>query len=190
MISKKNIPKVKRFLIPKDFLLYRTSFNKGILQPTRCEDTGKFGTYFATMPCIALGMALEYESDMTFSIYKLKKDLKAIEGKYGYRYLFPERHFDSEGEIRIDVDALSDENVNHFETGIYPIADFETYFPDKFVFDEKWYDGEFFINDKDLKYVQIVENYDLSYKKLKKEWVKKLPFSRCEMFEKSLEYSK
>jgi hypothetical protein len=188
MVLKYKVPKIKYYKIPKGFLLFRTSFNEGILKPTKCEDTGKFGTYFSNIPCIALGMALEYKSNMTFSIYKLKKDIKVIEGKYSYRYLFPKKHFDSEGKINY-LNAFEDENVNHFEAGVYPTVA-NKYFDETIISDEKWYDGELFINDKDLQFVEIVKNYTVSWKKLGKEWLKKIPFSRCEIFEESLTYFK
>jgi hypothetical protein len=189
MVLKYKVPKIKYYKIPKGFLLFRTSFNEGILKPTKCEDTGKFGTYFSNIPCIALGMALEYKSNMTFSIYKLKKDIKVIEGKYSYRYLFPERYFDCNGKMRKNIDSLEDENVNHFNSKVYPIASAK-FFPQNFIKDEKWYDGELFINDKDLKFVKNIKNYTLSWKKLEKEWLKKQTFFRYEFFEKSLTYFK
>jgi hypothetical protein len=188
MVLKYEIPKIKNYKIPKDFLIYKTSLKEDNLKPEKCINTGKFGIYFATIPCVALRNVFEYKSDMIFSIYKLKKDLKASEGKYSYRYLFPKKHFDSEGKINY-LNAFEDENVNHFEAGVYPTVA-NKYFDETIISDEKWYDGELFINDKDLQFVEIVKNYTVSWKKLGKEWLKKIPFSRCEIFEESLTYFK
>jgi hypothetical protein len=177
---------VKFLKIPRGTLLFRTSFSKNPLTPTKCEDTDKIGVYFSTIPSIALGMALEYKSNMFFNIFKLKKDLNAIEGKYSFRHINPERYFDAYNNFIPNVSIIPNENVNHFEAHVYPIIEIDGIKSNDFIKDELPTDGELFISTRDLGKVQLLETFAVDWNKLANEWREKQPFFRDEMFKGSL----
>ena len=175
---------------PKGTLLYRTSFFRGPLVPTNDRDTGKVGLYFATVPSIALGMAIEYKANMYYMIFKLTKDLRAIKGKYDeYVLINPERHFDKNGNrIFDDVETdLATENVNHFAADIYPVID-DPYIWSRrgFMYDENQSrDGELFINKDDLRHVKLLETRTVDWRKIAMLWKQRQPFSRKESFKEA-----
>jgi hypothetical protein len=168
--------------IPKGTVLYRTSFTSGPLAPTKCGDTDKVGLYFATVPAVALGMALEYKSNMYFNTFELRKPIIAIDGKYNFRMIHPERYFDRNNNFICNVDLIPSENVNHFEAHVYPIIRIDGLESYRFLRDEKPTDGELFIKKGDLKKVRLMETHTVDWRLLAKSWMKKQPFSRKEMF--------
>jgi hypothetical protein len=168
--------------IPKGTLIYRTSFTVGPLTPTKCGDTDKVGLYFSTIPSVALGMSLEYKSNMYFNVFKLSEPIVAIDGKYSFRMIHPERYFDKNNKFICNVDLIPNENVNHFEAKVYPVIDIpgiETY---DFLRDELPIDGELFITTPDLRKVKWLETRTVNWRLLANAWLRKQPFSRKEMF--------
>lgn len=181
------IEKPQYIRIPKGTLLYRTSFFRGPLVPTNDRDTGKVGLYFATVPSIALGMALEYKADMYYMIFKLTKDLRAIKGKYEYVLINPERHFDKDEKRIFNVETdLATENVNHFANELYPIFEDQSLMGYDFMYDENLErDGELFINKDELRHVKRLETHTVDWKKIAKLWKQRQPFSRTESFKEA-----
>ncbi len=79
-----------------------------------CEDTHKFGLYFANKPIISLAMCIEYDKLMELGIFKVTKNIDGIiKGKYAFRDINPERYFKDDGTMIPNVNPLPEENVSH-----------------------------------------------------------------------------
>lgn len=138
--------------LPSGSYLYRASFIEGLV-PVEDPDTGKTGLYFSNYPILALSMCLEYNSNMKFNIYKIKKSVDLQDGKYSFRSIHPERYYTSTGEFIPNVNIVDDENIDHFDNLAFPIV---TY---KFVYDENL--GEVFLSKDSLNCLELVRSYDL-----------------------------
>ena len=151
---------VKSVILPKGSLLYRTQSEKYDcnLQSSECEDTGKFGTYFANSPHIAIGMVLEYKEPLNLCIYKTTKDLTMYLGKYAFRSLEPKIFFKSfknwESGKNHSGNPKNKNYWNHFDKEAYPIIDL--FHGENFQFWNKTDMGEIFItDDEDYELVKL-----------------------------------
>lgn len=97
-----------------------------MMKPYRCKDTGKIGIYFSNTKWIPLGMILEYKKPLRLLKYITKSPIKLYNGKYTYRYMEPERFFESKenfinGIFKLNVDPTKSQYWNHIQSNIYPI---------------------------------------------------------------------
>src|SRR5689334_971528 len=82
---------IEACVVPEGSILYRTTISDECLDPKLCGETEKRGLYFANYPLLALGMALEYNTDMNFNVYRVKQPIILYWGKYSFRKIHPDR---------------------------------------------------------------------------------------------------
>jgi hypothetical protein len=159
-------PNLHAMIIPEGTFLYRTSIGEETLTAKLDEDTDKTGLYFANYPLLAMGMALEYNTDMIFNVYRLKKSVVVYDGKYSFRTMHQDRYFNEHGFIP-NVNILESENINHLDREALPIINNGEYDFHQNLTNRNEFHGEVFIAKHDLDKIEKVAQYKLSVDRLK-----------------------
>jgi len=158
----RQIYKLNNIVIKKGTILYRCSSEPNPEEKMyHCKDTGKTGLYYSTYMLQSLAMSVEHNQPLYLKKFILKEDLECYRGKYSFRYLHPERYFDADGVMKLNIPVLPDENMNHFDSSILCILSDEY---DKMFRENKLgltsNDGELFIgNQNDMNKLELLETY-------------------------------
>lgn len=163
-LTQEEIEKIKdsidSFILPKGTLLYRTQSEKHEIdvKPRHDEDTGKFGTYFANSPHIAIGMVLEYKESLNLCVYNTTKDLTIYIGKYSFMSLEPEIFFKSfkKWKQNKNHNGTPKNKIywNHYDKEAYPIIDL--FHGENWKYWNKTAIGEIFItNYEDYEFIEL-----------------------------------
>lgn len=150
----------KDFLvIPKDTLIYRCA---PVLDGNSryCNETGKTGLYFSTYPLQSLAMCIEYNKDMNLGVYKLKKDVKVIRGKYSHKKLDKKYYRNCFGFSK-RCKVRETENISHFDPEIYCMdlsIKYEINLMCGWLKNTKK-DGELFLSENDLQFIEKLDEY-------------------------------
>lgn len=152
---------LKSYTIPTGTRLFRSAdkicdYSKSHIHKNKCTDTGKTGVYFSTYILQSLGMALEYDRNLEMGVFETTAPIKVFRGKYIFRHIHPERHFNPDGSfVEPRVNPIKDENISHIDQTM-PIFTFPVIY-DRLL---KSNEGEVFLtDDNDLKKVKLVETY-------------------------------
>jgi hypothetical protein len=149
-----------KFKVNEGDTLYRAT--KKLVMPTLNydPDTSKTGCYFAiNSPYIALGMAIEYKSNMFIEKFKIKKGKSFIAyfGKYAFRYLDKNYYFDKDGKMIPNMQTKREHNINHFDSELFPIIE-------GFEVELNGNSGELFVsNQQDMDKIEMTGIYFVKY---------------------------
>lgn len=158
--------------IPANTILYRAHDSLDKNEPKIDPDTGKYGLLFSDTFEYSLCLAFERDQPMNISRYITTKDIQLFEGKYSFRGINVDRYIDDDGNFIPNVDVIDNENINHYDSDIFPII--------REITDEttptkgKWYleidldnlteiteFGEIFINKNDLEFVDFLSEIQI-----------------------------
>lgn len=157
-------------VIKKNTLLYRAQpeiNNMSDVKPMICSDTGKCGTYFASQPFISIAMLIEYQKLMKLGVFRVTDNITiANGGKYGFREINPERYFDQNGQMILDVNPLPSENISHLDCEIEPLDEDNTIFLNKEKYDiwETQANCEVFLIPSELKKIKLEKVFRFNVK--------------------------
>lgn len=176
-----SLDKYGYFIIPKGTILYRSqpTISPQNIKPMKDNDTDKIGIYFASQPFLSIAINIEYKTLMDFGIFRVTSPIKIPKGgKYGYRYINPDRYFKynevtEKNELIPNVEIIESENISHKDCDIYPLDEyFDIFLPiekDKEFASKE--NCEIFLNAKDLSNVKLEKIFYFNlhdWKELKK----------------------
>lgn len=137
-----------------------------------CTDTGKIGIYIANHVLYALSMCLEYDTLLELGVFVLKEDIKALDGKYEYREINPERYFDEKKNLKLNVKPLDSENISHIMCNTILLSknkakdNIEPLFPDKY--EERNRDMcELFVSKDDINKIKLIYTFKFNPEKIR-----------------------
>jgi hypothetical protein len=174
----KGVEKASRYItIPAGTTLYRSADNICTYQKNTicsmkavCTDTRKKGVYFSTYILQSLGMCVEYNRDLELGIFFTTEPITVRVGKYSYKYINPDRYFNSDYREKAANEILADEIIGHFNNESEPIIKYDDAYGNKLYADmtgQKDTDGELFITeDADLKKIRLISTYKIDKNRL------------------------